>query len=196
MLHNRMGIRVGLIVMVLLSGLSAKEIAYRLVFQESMRSVWKTDVDPTVTISSSSRLKLHDKVEGKRLQLSRGALPLGVDSNNMADFCIEMPGEPICREVIISDFSYEGVEGVLQGNRGERLHYIVLAECKAGERTCRYPHLKLGPNPIFKLLKEGVRVHTLDQEGRELIVTGPYPKKKAAAVIKTVKALFPDAFLR
>jgi hypothetical protein len=160
-----------------------------------MRSVWKTDVDPKVTISSSSRLKLHDKVEGKHLQLSRDASPLGVDENNMADFCIEMPGEPLCREVIISDFSYEGVEGALQGNRGERLHYIVLAECKQGERTCRYPHLKLGPNPIFNLLKKGIRIHTLEQKGDEMIVTGPYPKAKASSVLKTVKQLMPDAFL-
>lgn len=175
--------------------LQAKEIQYRLVFEESLRSVWKTEVDPTVTISSTSRLKLHDKVKGEHLNLSRSALPLGVDGNNMADFCIDAPNEPICREVIISDFSYEGIEGALQGNRGERLQYIVLAQCKRGERSCRYPHLKIGPNPVFLLLKEGIRVHSLEEKGREFIVAGPYPKDKAVTFLLTIKKLVPDAFL-
>lgn len=177
--------------------LGAKEaVTYRLVFEESLRSVWQTDVEPNVTISSPIRLKLHDRVSGKHLTLSRSASPLGVDGNKMADFCIQTPNEPICREVIISDFSYQGIEGVLLGNRGERLQYIVLAECKRGERTCRYPHLKLGPNPVFRLLKAGIRVHTLYEDGKSLIVSGPYPKAKAAEVLPTVKALLPDAFLR
>ena len=185
-------------VMLLLGGmeLPAKEtVSYRLIFEESLHSVWVTDVAPVVTVSSSSGLKLHDKVKGEELKLSRTAAPLGVDGNNMADFCIEAPKEPICREVIISDFSYSGLEGVLLGNRGERLQYIVLAECQKGERNCRYPHLQLGPNPIFKLLKKGIRVHTLQEKENDLIVVGPYPKERAALLLPLVRDILPEAFL-
>jgi len=176
--------------------IQAKEtVSYRLVFEESLRSVWQTEVDPTVTVSSTTRLKLHDKVSGKELELSRNAQPLGIDGNNMADFCIDSPKEPICREVIISDFSYSGVEGVLLGNRGERLQYVVLAECSKGEKACRFPHVKIGPNPILTLLKKGIRIHTLEEEEHDYIVAGPYSKEQAATRLSTIKKVVPDAFL-
>lgn len=194
----RTGALVGSFVLVGFSAelLAKEKMQYRLVFEESLRSVWQTELTPTVTISSTTRIKLHDKVNGKDLSLSRSAVPLGVDDNNMADFCIDAPKEPICREVIISDFSYEGLEGVLLGNRGERLKYIVVAECKRGDRSCRYPHLKLGPNPIFQLLKKGIRVHLLQEKGNDLIVSGPYPKDKAVFILPHVKKLLPNAFIR
>ncbi len=192
--------RVGTLCSILLlswgqSPLGAKDMDYRLLFEESIHSAWRTDVAPKVSISSSSRLILHDKVEQKKIQLTRSGAPLGIDDNNMADFCIDAPKEPVCREIIISDFSYRGLEGVLLGNRGERLQYIVLASCEGDERTCRYPHLKLGPNPIFLLLKRGIRVHVLEEKGSDFVVAGPYSRVQAERNLKTVREFLPDAFL-
>jgi len=174
---------------------AGESFSYRMTYEESIQQAWKTDVSPSVKISSSSRLKLLDKVKQKNLDVARADVRLGVNEDNMADFCIERPKEPVCREIIISDFSYKGLEGVLLGNRGERLSYIILAQCGHDAISCRYPHLKLGPNPILYLLKEGIRVHAIEQEGEAAVATGPFPKKKALKILQIVRQVVPDAYL-
>lgn len=174
---------------------AGESFSYRMTYEETIRQAWKTDVSPSVTISSSRRLKLHDKVKQKNLDVARAAVRLGVNEDNMADFCIERPKEPVCREIIISDFSYKGLEGVLLGNRGERLSYIILAQCGRASTACRYPHLKLGPNPILHLLKEGIRVHAIEQEGETAVAVGPFPKKKALRLLPRIKEIIPEAYL-
>ena len=189
----------GVILAILLTAtpyiVAGESFSYRMTYEESIHQAWKTDVAPSVTISSSNRLKLHDKVKQKNLDISRAAVRLGVNEDNMADFCIDRPKEPVCREIIISDFSYKGLEGVLLGNRGERLSYIILAQCGQDSTTCRYPHLKLGPNPILHLLKEGIRAHTIEQEGETAVAAGPFPKEKALRLLPLIKKILPDAYL-
>lgn len=174
---------------------AGESFSYQMTYEEAIRQAWKTDVSPSVSISSSSRLKLHDKVKQKNVDVARASVRLGVNEDNMADFCIERPKEPVCREIIISDFSYKGLEGVLLGNRGERLSYIILAQCGHSSTSCRYPHLKLGPNPILHLLKQGIRVHTIEEKGETAVAAGPFPKEKALKILKSVQEVVPDAYL-
>lgn len=175
----------------------AGEISYTMILDEKLKQEWQVEVAPRAfMLSSRSAFTIHDKVDGKNKTIGKTPTLLGINEYNIIDFCIEQKSDPICREIIISDFSYDGLSGLLLGGRGERLRYIILASCDTGDSTCRYPHIKLGPNPVIKLQSKGIRPHLLSEEGRDAVVAGPYSPELAEKQLPIILSILPAATLR
>ena len=176
-----------------LSGLAASQ-SYRLEVSETVGERWGKPFEAEVRIrSEKGTLQVRDTVAGTSHSVGKKGVELAGDDQHTRKFCLE--GGP-CREAMVVDFSYDGLQEALLGGRGERLHYIVLAECLVSERdrSCRWPHEKLGPGPILKLLEMGLRPRVRFLSDRRRIVVGPFTEEQRKEHLRKLRRAIPQAF--
>jgi len=166
---------------------------YSLELTETVREEWRKDFEARLIIRSNGEIEIRDNVSGKQHRVGKEGVVLASDEQHARKFCIE---NGPCREAMVVDFSYDGLQEALLGGRGEQLRYIVLAECLLSEkdRDCRWPHKKLGAAPILKLLEMGLRPRVRFLEDRRRIVVGPFTEEERIKQLKKLRRTIPEAF--
>ena len=144
--------------------------------------------------SKQRPVTVSDKEGSQTFTSPSAAYTIRYDENLTARFCLSQEGKPsMCYIMMQPDFGFDGVQKVMLGGRGERGHYIALAQCHWEEKSCLWPHERLGQPAMLALVQKGYQPKVITVGFERWIIVGPYPLGEISGRLKEIKPIISDA---